>query len=212
MVNFLHWLLPKEEKFFHMLEEQSSNVVEAATEFKSLVHNYNKLDYAKKRDFVKKINRIEDKGDDLTHKILGDLDKTFVTPIDKEDIHRLAELLDDVIDLINKTSMRLVIFKIIIIDSHIKSLVDIVEKIVEKIKYGISEIRKLKNMNEFYIDVHTLENKGDDAYLSALAKLFDKRDVVDIIKYREIYDFLENILNKCEDIANVIESIVVKHA
>jgi predicted phosphate transport protein (TIGR00153 family) len=212
MGNIFHWLLPKEEKFFQMLKEQCSNVVEGGKEFKSLIYDYNKLSYSNKRKLVKKIEGIEDKGDDLTHNIIGTLDKTFVTPIDKEDIHRLAELLDDVIDLINKTSKRLFFFKIMRIDSHIKNLTNIAVEIINKIDYGIMEISKLKNMQKFYIDVHTLENEGDDVYHNALAKLFDKKDPIEIIKYREIYDFLENILNKCEDIANVIESIVVKHA
>ena len=177
-----------------------------------MIYDYNKLSYSRKRDFVKRIETIENKGDDLTHNIIGLLDKTFITPIDKEDIHRLAELLDDVIDLINKTSKRLIVFRIIRIDSHIKNLTDIVMDIVKKIEYGVKEMSKLKSMNKFYVDVHTLENKGDDVYHTALAKLFDKEDPIEIIKYREIYDFLESVLNKCEDIANVIESIVVKHA
>ena|SRR3989338_2048143 len=112
MANIVHWLLPKEEKFFHMLKEQSSNVVDGANKFKELVDNYNRFSYSKKKVFVKKIEEIEAKGDEVTHKILGELDKTFITPIDKEDIHRLAVLLDDVIDLIDKTASRFIIFKI----------------------------------------------------------------------------------------------------
>ena len=212
MANIVHWLLPKEEKFFHMLKEQSSNAVDGANEFKNLVYSYNRLSYSKKIGLVKRIELIEDKGDDLTHNILGVLDKTFITPIDKEDIHELAELLDDVIDLINKTSKRLIVFKVVKIDSQIKNLTNMVVEITKKIDHGIMGVKKLRNMNEFYIDVHTLENKGDDLYHTALAKLFDKKDAIEIIKYKEIYEFLESILNKCEDIANVIESIVVKHA
>lgn len=148
----------------------------------------------------------------MTHNIIGTLDKTFITPIDKEDIHRLATLLDDVIDFIYATSLRLVIFKIKFIDSHIKNLTEIILEIVKKIDNSILEISKLQNMSQFYVDVHTLENKGDDIYHTAIAKLFDKKDPIEIIKYKEIYEFLENITDKCEDIANVIESIVVKHA
>ena len=212
MANIVQWLLPKEEKFFYMLKEQSSNVVDGANEFKNLVYSYNRLSYSAQRAFVKRIDNIEHKGDDLTHNIIGLLDKTFITPIDKEDIHELAVLLDDVIDLINKTSKRLIIFKIIRIDSHIKSLTDAALEIVKKIDSGVMGISKLENMSEFYIGVHTLENKGDDLYHTALAKLFDKKDVIGIIKYKEIYELLESVLNKCEEIANIIESIVVKHA
>ena len=212
MTNILHWLLPKEDKFFDMLKEQASNVIDGAYEFKNLINDYDDISNSKRIILVKKIKDIESKGDDMTHKIISDLDKTFITTIDKEDIHRLVNLLDDVIDLIYTASMRLIIFKIDKIDSYIMDLTVIVEEVVKKIKFGIGEISKLKNMNEFYVDIHTLENKGDDIYHNALAKMFDKKDAIEIIKYREIYGFLEDIIDKCEDIANVMESIVVKHA
>lgn len=212
MANIVHWLLPKEEKFFNMLQEQCSNVVDGANEFKKLIDDYNKISYSRKNDFIKRIVDIESKGDDLTHNILMMLDKTFITPIDKEDIHQLSVLLDDVIDLIHRTSQRFIIFKIVRIDTSIKNLTNTVLEIAKKIEQGIMEIGELKNMNEFYIDVHTIENNGDDLYRSALAKLFDKKDPIEIIKYKEIYDFLEETIDKCEDIANVMESIVVKHA
>ena len=161
---------------------------------------------------MKKIKDIENRGDNITHEIIGDLDKAFVTPIDKEDIHKLATLLDDVIDLINATSVRLVIFRIGKVDSHIKALAAIIQDIVERVYHGVVGASKLKNLNRFYIDVHTLENKADDIYHTALEDMFRGKGIIDIIKLREIYEFLESIINKCEDIANVIESIVVKHA
>ena len=212
MLNIVHWLLPKEEKFFDMLKEQSVNVADAAKKFKYLIDNYDSLDDSQKNDFVKRIKDVESKADDLTHKIIGTLDKTFITPIDKEDIHRLSMILDDIIDLIYATAKRLIIFKIKTIDSYIKSLADIVAKIIEKIGIGLSEVSKLRNMREFYVDAHTLENNADDLYHGALENLFNKKDPIEIIKYREIYEYLENITDKCEDVANVIESIVVKHA
>jgi len=212
MANIIQWFLPKDQKFFDMLKEQSSNVVKGANEFNDLIYNYNKISYSKKRDSTRKIKNIEHRGDELSHGIIGILDTTFITPIDKEDIHQLTILLDDVIDLIDATSERIFIFKISKIDSYIKNLTTIVLEIVKRIDEGILELSKLKNMNQFYIDVHTLENKGDDLYRAALAKLFDKKDVIDIIKYKEIYELLENIMDKCEVIANVVESIVVKHA
>src|SRR3989338_5909288 len=202
MANIVHWLLPKEEKFFQMLKEQSSNVVKGAREFKELVDNYNKLSYSKKKIFVKKIEELELKGDDIAHKIIGELDKTFITPIDKEDIYRLAVLLDDVIDTIDKTASRLIIFKITKIDSHIRHLTDIILEIAKKIDDGVMAVSKLKNMHEFYIDVNTLENTGDELYRTALAKLFNREDPIEIIKYKEIYEFLESVINKCEDISN----------
>ncbi len=212
MANLVSWLLPKEKKFFLMLRKQASNALDGANGFKELVDNYNTLTDSEKKNFVKKIKDIEGRGDNITHAIIGDLDKAFVTPIDKEDIHKLATLLDDVIDLINATSVRLVIFRIGKVDSHIKASAAIVQDIVKRVYYGVVGASKLKNLNRFYIDVHTLENKADDIYHAALEDLFKEKDIMDIIKFREIYEYLENITNKCEDIANVIESIVVKHA
>lgn len=212
MTNLVNWLLPKERKFFLMLKTQASNVVDGSNEFKNLIDNYNTLNHAKKNDFIKRIKEIESRGDNLTHDIIGSLDKTFITPIDKEDIHKLSMLLDDVIDSIYATSIRLNIFKIGKIDDYIKKLTGIVAEIIEKTELGVIGISKLRTMNRFYIDIHTLENKADDIYHEALDNLFNKNDPIDIIKYKDIYDFLENITDKCEDIANVIESIVVKHA
>ena len=212
MTNLINWLLPKEKKFFLMLKDQASNVVDGANEFKAFIDNYNTLNEVKKRDFVKRIKEIESKGDNITHNIIGSLDKTFVTPIDKEDIHKLAMLLDDVIDSVYATSIRLVIFKIGKIDNHIRKLAEVILETIKKIELGVIGVSKLRTMNRFYIDIHTLENKADDIYHEALDDLFNKRNPIEIIKYREIYEFLENITDKCEDIANVIESIVVKNA
>lgn len=212
MADLIHWLLPKEKQFFLMLREQASNVVDGANEFKSMIDNYNKLSEAERRSTIERIKGIENKGDNITHDIIRNLDKAFITPIDKEDIYKLATLLDDIIDLINATSIKLVIFKIDKVDSHIKAFAAIVQDIVKRVYYGIVGLRKLKNLSRFYIDVHTLENKADDAYNVALESLFDKKTPIDVIKYREIYEHLGNITDKCEDIANVMESIVVKHA
>ena len=212
MANLVNWLLPKEKKFFLMLKDQASNVVDGASEFKNLIDNYNSLSDVKRKELVKKIKEIESKGDNIVHNIIGSLDKAFITPIDKEDIHRLSMLLDDVIDFIYATSIRLTIFKINRIDDHIRKLADIILETVKKIELGVIGVSKLKSMNRFYIDIHTLENKADDIYHEALGDLFNKKDPIEIIKYREIYEYLENITDRCEDIANVIESIVVKHA
>ena len=135
-----------------------------------------------------------------------------MTSIDKEDIHRLTMLLDDVIDTIYATSIRLSIFKIGKIDDYIKKMTEVVIETVGKIELGVIGVSKLKTMNRFYIDIHTLENKSDEIYHEALDNLFNKKDPIEIIKYKEIYEFLEDLTDKCEDIANVIESIVVKHA
>ena len=179
MANLVNWLLPKEKKFFLMLKDQASNVVDGASEFKNLIDNYNSLSDVKRKELVKKIKEIESKGDNIVHNIIGSLDKAFITPIDKEDIHRLSMLLDDAIDFIYATSIRLTIFKINRIDDHIRKLADIILETVKKIELGVIGVSKLKSMNRFYIDIHTLENKADDIYHEALGDLFNKKDPIE---------------------------------
>ena len=212
MANILHWLLPKEEKFFVMLKEHSSNMVDASKELKKFIDSYGELREEDKKDFVKKIKAIETKGDEIAHKIMGLLDKSFITPIDKEDIHGLAMLIDDVVDIIYETSVKISIFELKDVDEFIIKLTQVGVDIVGKTDELFANIGKLKHMNGLYVDVHSLENKADEILYEALSHLFKTRDPVNIIKYKEVYEFLEAISDKCEDIANVVESVVVKHA
>ncbi|MBI2654574.1 DUF47 domain-containing protein [Candidatus Woesearchaeota archaeon] len=213
MVNIMHWLVPKEDKFFEMLTEQAENALEGAKELKTFVDNYSKFDRSERKAKTQIIKNIERKGDEITHKMIDKLNKTFVTPIDKEDIHRMAVLLDDVIDLINAVALRFVLLSVERIDEYITKLTDLILSSVSELNKSISDLRKLKDMKEQYIKIHSLENEADDVYHSALSDLFHyHKNSIDIIKYKEIYELLEEITDKCEDITHVIETIVVKHA
>ena len=205
--------MPKEDKFFEMFIEQSEYALEAAKELKSFIDNYPKFEGKEGEFKARVIKSIEHKGDELTHRIIEKLDKTFVTPIDKEDIHQMAVLMDDVIDLINAVALRFVLLGIKRIDSYITKLVDIILNAVSELNRSITDLKKLKNMKEHYVKIHSLENEADDVYHEALSELFHfYKNSIDIIKYKEIYELLEGITDKCEDVTNVIESIVVKHA
>ena len=213
MANIMHWLVPKEEKFFEMLTEQAENVLEGAKELKSFVANYDKFERNERKSKIQAIKSIEHKGDEITHKIIESLNKTFITPIDKEDIHEMAVLLDDVIDLINAVALRFVLLGVERIDAHIIKLVDIILDAAAELNKSILDLRKLKDMREHYIKIHSLENEADEVYHEALSELFHfYKNSIDIIKYKEIYDLLEDVTDKCEDVTNVIENIVVKHA
>src|SRR3989338_7659466 len=172
MANMIQWFMPKELKFFDMLNEQSENAVNAAKELKSLIQHFPKLSYESKKIASKNIKRIEENGDDITHNILAALDKTFITPIDKEDIHHMASLLDDVIDLIEAVSARIVLFNIEKVDIYIKQLVEVVVNIANEIDRGIYNLKNLRRMEEWYVKVHSLENQSDDIYHEALFRLF----------------------------------------
>jgi len=166
-----------------------------------------------KKKISKSIKILEEKGDDISHAIISSLDKAFVTPIDKEDIHQLVHLLDDVIDLIEDVSSRIVLFNIHKIDTYTKQFTEIVLKIVVEIDNGINDLKNLSRMEEWHIKIHSLENKSDDVYQKALFHLFNtNKNPVYIIKHKEVYELLEGISDKCEIIAKVVESIVIKHA
>ncbi len=213
MANIMRWLVPNEDKFFEMLTNQTENVVEGAKELKNFIDNYDKLGRGERKSKTQLIKNIEHKGDEITHKIIEKLNKTFITPIDKEDIHKMAVLLDDVIDLINVVTSRFRIFGIERIDDYIIKLSNIIFNTVSEVNKSILNLKKLKDMEECYVKIHTLENEADEVYLQALSDLFHfYKNPIDIMKYKEIYELLEKITDKCEDVAHVIESIVVKHA
>jgi predicted phosphate transport protein (TIGR00153 family) len=213
MVSIMHWLVPKEEKFFELLSEQAENALEGARELKNFVDKYEKFERSERKAKAQAIKNIEHKGDEITHKIIERLNRTFITPIDKEDIHQMAVLLDDVIDLINAVALRFVLLSVERIDNYTSKLADIILSAVTELSKSILDLRKLKDMREHYVKIHSLENEADDVYHEALSELFHyHKNSIDIIKYKEIYELLEEITDKCEDVTHVIESIVVKHA
>ncbi len=213
MERIIKWFVPKEEKFFDMFKMQSENVLNGANELKKFIYEYPTLSTYKKNELAGNIKKIEEKGDNIVHDTLKELDKSFVTPIDKEDIHRLCGLMDDILDLINAVSERLISFNIERVDKFIKGMAEVTAKATEEIDGAILNMKKLKNMNESYIKIHSLENESDQIYHDALSALFrNSKEAVEIIKYKDIYELMEDTADKCEDVVYMIERIVVKHA
>lgn len=213
MQRVIKWFLPKEEKFFDMLKSQSENSLSGAKELKKLVSRFSELGIEEKKEIVKHIKKLENTGDDIAHNLIKDLDKSFITPLDKEDIHRLCGLLDDIVDRIDMFSRRLVAFNIDKIDDYIKEMVDILVDAVSEVDKAILDLKKLRDMEHFYINIHSLENRSDKIFHAALSNLFSNhKDPVDIIKFKDVYQILESAIDKCEDVAYIIESIVIKHA
>lgn len=213
MKRIMNWLVPKEEKFFDMLAKQSENALKAAEELKEFIRDYEKSSRSERKSKSNSMKSIERKGDEIAHEIMEKLDTTFITPIDKEDIHRMTVLLDDVVDLIDAATLRFVILGIERIDDHIIKLVNITHQSVEELNKAVADLKKLKHIKEHYIKIHSFENEADEVYYNALSELFHFfKNPIDIIKYKEVYELLEGVTDKCEDVANVIESIVVKHA
>ena len=206
------WILPKEDKFFEMLIAQSQNCRDAAKEFNEYVKKYSAASKAGRENGAKRIKAIEHKGDEITHSIIDKLNSPFITPLDKEDIHEVTGLLDDITDYINTAALHLILLDVKKTDACMQKLAFIILRAVEELHSCIVELRNLKSMKKKYISIHSLENEGDDTYHQGLASLFQRsRDPIDIMKRREIYELLEHVIDKCEDVADAIDTIVVKH-
>ncbi len=213
MVDILKFFVPREEKFFDMMKNQAENILKGAEKFNSFVNDFEKLDSSERVQRVKEIKEIEHDGDKITHYIIETLNKTFITPIDREDIHQTIVNMDDILDMIYTTSNKINLYKISRIDDYIIKFSEIILKCTEEIHSMVMNLKYAKNMHELFIKLHTLENEADDLHNIAISNLFDNgTKEIDIIKLKDIYDFLEDIVDTAEDLANVMEGIVVKHA
>jgi uncharacterized protein len=207
-------LIPKEEKFFDLLEEAADNVHEAAKVFKTLVSSWSGTSAD-----IQKIRDLEHEGDRRTHELMDKLNRTFITPIDREDIYALASELDDVVDVIQATTDRMQLYRIQTTSTHLIRMAEVLVKATDTIGKAVKSLRELKHTRrtlDFCIEVNRLENEGDALLKSALGELFSDgsngKDVLEIIKWKEIYEAAEFATDKCEDIANTIEGIIVKNA
>ena len=203
-------LFPKEIDFFEIFDRASLNLVKAAERLVSLMENFDNIEAR-----AKEIYELEQEGDLLTHEIMKKLNKTFITPIDREDLHALAASLDDVLDLIWGAVDRMSVFKI---RESTKEAVSMSKDLLATTEVMHKAIQKLKEKNythvqEYCIEINRLENRIDRDFRDALGALFDEvKDPILIIKWKEIYEHLEDASDKCEDVANVIEAIVLKYA
>ncbi|MFH1231369.1 MAG: DUF47 domain-containing protein [Planctomycetota bacterium] len=203
--------ITRDKAFFEMFEKAASNVVLGAKTLAALMNSY-------PADLEVKVNVIKDiehQGDIITHQTIEMLNKTFVTPIDREDIHKLITKLDDIIDLIDGASGRLSLYQIDKITSEAKSFGELLIKATDIIKHAIICLKNMKdskNMNTHCVDIHTIENEGDRLLRQAMTNLFTTSDPINVIKWKEIYHDLESATDRCEDVANAIEGIVLKYA
>jgi predicted phosphate transport protein (TIGR00153 family) len=195
-MGILSWLIPQEKRFFDMIEIQSKNVVEGVDALVNLLEHYN--DIEKKRERIK---QIENEGDRMVHDIFAELNKTFITPIDREDITKLTSSLDDILDNLEAVSERLIIYEIKKPPKYMLEFAQILQKTARTINEGINLLR----------NVNTMENEGDILLRKATAELFTRKDPIEIIKIKELYDDLENAIDRCEDVADVIGDILVKY-
>jgi len=204
------WILPQDKHFFNMLENESQNVLDGSTAFLEMLKDYKNI-----KEKQQKIKDIEHQGDDFVHEIFEELNKTFITPIDHEDISKLASSFDDVLDYIDGTATRLVLYDIQKPEENMVKLAEVLMKQATELKQALTGLRNLKNPKEIErrcIEVNRLENIADDIYKTSVAELFKRKDAIEIMKLKEVYERLEFATDKCEDAANVISDIVVKNS
>jgi len=204
-------LIPREVKFFNLFETMAALLTTGASEMLSLLTEYNHVSTR-----VTRIKNLEHEADEITHKIMAELHTTFVTPLDREDISALANSLDDIMDFIDGAANALFLYRIPQPTEHARELTRILAAEVEEISKALPRLRQRNQMRgilKHCVEINRLENEADQVMRDALAELFDKESsAASIIKWREIYEHLENAADRGEDVANVLEGIVLKHA
>jgi len=209
---FLKKLLPHDENFYNLLEESAQNMIKAGVVLRTLPLCKTQ---AQREDAAQQIKDIEHDGDSITHRIFSELNSTFVTPIDREDIHELASALDDILDHIDGCANRFALYKITRVPKTVIQLIDVLVLSMAELKNGVHLLRNLNDVEDFkasFTKVNEYENQADDIFDKAVADLFDKeKDPVQIIKLKEVFVGLETATDKCEDAANVLEGILIKN-
>lgn len=201
-------LKPREAKFFELFEEIAGNLVEGAKALSELLHNY---DYERMPRAIEKIKEIEHHGDEMTHRVLVKLNQTFITPFDREDIHLLVSSLDDVLDFVFSASDRLLTYKIVQPSPSAKVLASIILKQAEELKKAVSLLGKNGRLLPHCVEVNRLENEADQVSREAIGRLFENNsDPITLIKLKELLEILEEASDKAEDVANVLETVVLK--
>jgi uncharacterized protein len=201
-------LLPREDNFFLLFEKASDNLVDGARLLQDFMDHYENVD-----EKAQKLKDVEHQGDLIIHEIVEKLNRSFVTPIDRDDIHSLASGLDDVLDSIEAIANRMVLFKIASPTEPLRRMTAILIQASEQIQKAVHSLRKLDHLMVFCIEIKRLETQADEISRTLLGELFEQeKDPIAVIKWKEIYGRMEASADKCADIAKIIEAIVVKNA
>jgi len=203
------WLIPQDKIFFELLEKQSTLVLEGSNLLYDLLITYK--DVGVKRQEIKDL---EHKGDEVVHEIQDRLSKTFITPIDREDIDTLSCLYDDILDYTYTIVNKLYAYGINEIPHPMITFSEIILKSVKALNKDFNNMRKLnlEKIEQHNIEVHFLENEGDELLNKTVAELFKQKDIIMIIKHKELYEDLEQLTDICEDVSNLLRDIVLKHS
>lgn len=202
-------LLPKEDKYFDLFNRMASYMTECAQLLQKLFSDFdNRVSYADK------IKEVEHNCDLLTHEIVKKLNQTFITPIDREDIHALASGLDDIVDAIEYTAKRVILYRVEAPTEHARRMTDVVVRIVARLEAAVTSLENNGDrVLEECVTIHGLENEGDTYHHEAIDELFAKEtNPITLLKMKELYAKMERTIDKCEDVSNILEAIVLKNA
>ncbi len=211
--NFLQFFVPQDKKFFPLFEKATGNLVNIS---KVLCEMVDTSSPEKRRELIKQIEHLEHIGDNITHDIFNELSATFITPFDREDIHELTAAIDDIVDNIHGSSKRMDLYKIDAVTPAISKLAELTLSSAQELNVAVAELKNMKDLSrikEACVKINSIENHADDIFDNAIGRLFEEeKDAVKLIKMKEILSALETATDKCEDAANVLESIIVKNA
>jgi predicted phosphate transport protein (TIGR00153 family) len=202
-------LFPREEKFFELLEEQGVHIVEASR----LLNDGVRSDAATMAGVAGEIKRIEHAADKVTHQLFTRLNQTFVTPLDPEDLHSLGSALDDVVDYIEDAAFRLSAYRVHPVPKGVPELTEIIHQCCLRLQSAVGKLKNGRAMQDDCIEINRLENVADELVRKLVTSLFnDVTDAIALLKYKEIYEVLELATDLCEDVADVLQTIVVKNS
>jgi uncharacterized protein Yka (UPF0111/DUF47 family) len=202
----------RDTTFFDLLDQQAQATVQASEAMLALVRDFGRL-----HSHVEAIEAIEHMADSLTHQLANKIDSAFVTPLDNEDLRSLSWVLDDVIDFIKVGAKRIRLYRLEAARPDLETLVLVLVDATHGIQSAVATLRTMeqrKKSHPLFIRIHELENRGDDIYGQALADLFNAEgaDPILVLKWKEVYDLIENAIDRCEQVASVVESVVMKYA
>ena len=211
--SILKIFLPKDKIFFHLFENVGETVIQMATKLKQVVYE---KEFEKRAMIIREIEDLEHVNDDYTHRIFTELGRNFITPFDREDIHYLATSLDDICDYIYASAKKINFYKVNPDDIGFQKMAELILNSCTEVQKAVGELRDMKNLRKItdaMVAINSIENQADDIFDTSIEKLFETEpDAKEVIKKREIYQVMEIVTDKCEDAANVIESIIIKYA
>jgi predicted phosphate transport protein (TIGR00153 family) len=201
-------ILPKEEQYFGMFSQMTSYIYDASRALVEMLSDKS----GNFEEHSRRIKAIEHQCDELTHKISTRLNKSFITPFDREDIYLMSSALDDIVDLIDDAARAMVMYDVHESTSHAKHFADVIQRMAIELHEIVSKLARPDGMSSRLVTLHSLENEGDEVFHRAIEELFhNAQDPLHVIKWKSIYEKLEAAVDRCENVANIIESVIIKH-